>query len=358
MKIIHTADLHIDSKIDGIPLEKSKIRREEIIRSFERLVEFAKQNDVKVIIIAGDMFDTPKISFKTRERVFECIRNSAGIDFIYVSGNHDQTGDIFSMIDLPNNFIQFGERPECVKYGNIAISGVSLNTVNKNTIYDNLSLNKNDVNIVIMHGQVAGYKSNEDAEVISIPRLKEKHIDYLALGHIHSYSMGEIDARGKYVYSGCLDGRGFDELGSKGFVLLNCEQGMVQTEFIEFSSRVFVEKVFDVSEYDTFYQLSQDVINKLQAEIDGKNLIKVILKGEHSVDFLIDTFSLSSRLNETFFFAKVYDKTELKISLEDYQFDKSIKGEFVRTVWESDMSQEKKNKVIKCGLSALKGEEL
>ena len=358
MKIIHTADLHIDSKIEGIPLEKSKIRREEIIRTFERLVDFASKNDVKVIIIAGDMFDTQKISLKTRERVFECIRNNANIDFLHAPGNHDQTNDLSSIIKLPTNFIQFDDRLKSIKYDDVMISGVLLNSVNRNTVDDSLLLNKNDVNIVIMHGQVAGYKSSLDAEVISIPRLKDKNIDYLALGHIHTYSAGDIDGRGKYVYSGCLDGRGFDELGSKGFVLLSCEQGKVQSEFVEFSSRLFIEKAFDVGEYDSFYQLSHDIVNKLQTEIDSKNLVKVILKGQHKVDFLIDPFSLSSRLNEIFFFAKVYDKTELKISLEDYRYDKSIKGEFVRTVWESDMPLDKKNKVIKCGLSALKGEEI
>ena len=104
-----------------------------------------------------------------------------------------------------------------------------------------------------------------------------------------------------------------------------------------FSSRTLVEKTFDVGEYETFYQLSQAITAKLQSEIDKGSLVKVVLKGQHNIDFLIDTFSLASRLNEMFFFAKVYDKTELKISLEDYQYDKSIKGEFVRSVWESDM---------------------
>ncbi|MBE7080943.1 MAG: DNA repair exonuclease [Clostridiales bacterium] len=357
MKIIHTADLHLDSKIDGIPTEKSKIRRDEIIRTFERLVDFAKENDVKAIIIAGDMFDTQKVSLKTRERVFGCIRNNKDIDFLYAPGNHDQTSVISTILDLPTNFIEFNDNLKSIRYGDIVVSGILLNSTNKNIVYDVLSLNEKDTNIVIMHGQVAGYKSKEDAEVISIPRLKGKFIDYLALGHIHSYSAEPIDERGYYVYSGCLDGRGFDELGSKGFVLLDCEQGKVKSQFIEFSSRTLFEKTFDASEYDSFYQLSQDIIAKLQAEIDARSLVKVILKGQHSIDFLIDTFSLASRLNEIFFFAKVYDKTELKISLEDYRYDKSIKGEFVRSVWESDMTIEQKNKVIKCGLSALKGEE-
>ncbi len=357
MKFIHTADLHLDSKIDGIPSEKSKTRREEIVRTFEKLVDFASENGVRAVIIAGDMFDTQKISLKTRERVFGCIRKNSNIDFLYAPGNHDQTSVLSNIADLPNNFIEFNDRLKSVRYSDIVISGIILNSTNKNTVYDNLSLNEKDTNIVVMHGQIAGYKSKEDAEVISIPRLKGKYIDYLALGHIHSYSKEQIDERGYYVYSGCLDGRGFDELGSKGFVLLNCEQGKIESEFIEFSSRILVEQTFDVGEYETFYQLSQDIISKLKAHIDASSLVKVVLKGQHNIDFLIDTFSLASRLNEMFFFAKVYDKTELKISVEDYQYDKSIKGEFVRSVWESDMSIEQKNKVIKCGLSALKGEE-
>ena len=57
MKFIHCADLHIDSKIKTLPSDKSKIRREEIIRTFERLTDYAAENGVTAVIIAGDMFD-------------------------------------------------------------------------------------------------------------------------------------------------------------------------------------------------------------------------------------------------------------------------------------------------------------
>ena len=93
-------------------------------------------------------------------------------------------------------------------------------------------------------------------------------------------------------------------------------------------------------------------------KIDTTSLVKVILKGQHKTDYFVDKFSLSTRLNEIFFFAKVYDKTELEINLSDYEFDKSVRGEFVRTVWESELGEEEKNKIIMCGLSALKGEEI
>lgn len=357
MKFIHTSDLHLDSKIEGLSTEKSKIRREELLRTFERLVEYAKANNVRAIIIAGDMFDTAKITAKTKDRIIECVKTFSDVDFLYLPGNHDQVNFITND-NLPKNFITFTDKWKSVRYEDCVLTGVQLNSINKKIVYDNLKLNEDDINIVVMHGQIAGYKSKDDAELISLPLLKEKNIDYLALGHIHSFSKGEIDTRGTYAYSGCLDGRGFDELGEKGFVLLDCKNSRVESEFIPFSSRNLYEFEFNVENTNSFFELTNKIVSKLQVEIDRKSLVKVILKGQHKLDFYIDKFSIEKRLNEEFFFAKVYDKTELEISSKDFEFDKSIKGEFVRTVWESDLSQDEKNKIILCGLSVLKGEDL
>ena len=57
---------------------------------------------------------------------------------------------------------------------------------------------------------------------------KDLNIDYLALGHIHSYKCHKLDKRGVYCYSGCLEGRGFDECGDKGFVLLETEEDRLE----------------------------------------------------------------------------------------------------------------------------------
>ena len=61
---------------------------------------------------------------------------------------------------------------------------------------------------------------------------------------------------------------------------------------------------------------------------------------------------------EEYFFGKVYDRTELKIKIEDFLTDKTVRGEFVRTVWESSLSDKEKHDVIMCGINALKGEDL
>ena len=56
MKIIHTADIHLDSKMESnLPAAASKKRRSELLLSFIEMVDYAIKNEVTAIIIAGDL---------------------------------------------------------------------------------------------------------------------------------------------------------------------------------------------------------------------------------------------------------------------------------------------------------------
>lgn len=357
MKFIHCADLHLDSKIETLPTDKSKIRRDEIVHSFERLADFAKEEGVTAVIISGDMFDTSRVTLKTRGRVLQAIKRCVGVDFLYLSGNHDDDNFITETEDLPENLKVFGDDWTSFSYGEVLISGVKFTSANSLTVYDTLNLPVYKYNVVALHGQVAGYKNTEEAEIISIPKLKEKNIDYLALGHIHGFISGKIDDRGSFAYSGCLDGRGFDETGSKGFVLFEVNDKKADFKFVEFSSRNLFEESYTVDTSKAWYENADAIISDLTAKYQANSLVKLVLVGERKPDYDIDKDGLTNRLNEKFFYAKVYDKTSLKVDLEDYAQDKSVRGEFVRTVWESKLSNEEKSKIIACGLAALKGDE-
>ncbi len=356
MKFIHTADLHLDSKIESLPSEKSKIRREEILRSFERLADYATENGVRAVIIAGDMFDSPRVSIKTRNRVLHAIASNSKVDFLYLSGNHDSDNFIDLLEDCPQNLKIFGEEWTAFRYGNVVISGIKLVGANFKIVCDTLNLSPNDVNIVTLHAQAYFYEKT--AENVSIPALKDKSVDYLALGHVHARSDGEIDNRGRYAYSGALDGRGFDELGDKGFILIDTEENKLTTNFVKFSSRVFYDYEFSVEGKTNWYQARQELIKELTEKFSPDSIVKVVLTGDRNLDLDIDKDNLALRLNELFFYAKAYDKTQIKIDVNDYALDKSVRGEFIRTVWESDLSDEMKGKIITCGFNALKGEEI
>ncbi len=358
MKIIHCADVHLDSKINGLPTDKSKLVREENIRAFEKTCAFACENDVNAVIIAGDMFDGKKVYDKTKKRVLNAISRASEVTFFYLSGNHDEDSFIDNETVYPDNLKIFTDEWTSYSIENVVISGIKLTNANSFSFYDTLNLDGDKINVVTLHGQVAGYKSNVNADIISIPRLKDKNIDYLALGHIHYSDVKQLDDRGLYAYSGCLSGRGFDELGEKGFNLIEVNDKKLSVSFIKISVYDFYDFEFDVTDRTSWYDTVNEILDVLSKKYASTSLIKVILKGEHNLELDIDKDMLKKQLDEKFFFSKVYDKTTLKVSEEDYALDKSICGEFVRAVWESKLSPEKKAQIIRLGLNAIKGEEL
>ena len=123
----------------------------------------------------------------------------------------------------------------------------------------------------------------------------DKNIDYLALGHIHYYSENKLDDRGVYAYSGCLDGRGFDETGEKGFVLLEPQENTLLRAFVPFSSRKFYETRFSVNGKDDWYAFREETINALKKEYSPDSIIKVVFTGSHKTDFEIDADGLAAQ---------------------------------------------------------------
>ena len=362
MKIIHCADMHLDSKMTAnLTREQARERKGEILRTFTKMVEYAKNNQVTAIIIAGDMFDTRNISVTVRNMVTDVIWKNPEIDFLYLKGNHDTDNFLTKMEERPENLCLFEDNWITYTYDKIAVTGIELNEDNSLTAYNSLVLDSEKFNIVTMHGQIAGYKSKDNAEVISLDDLKNKNIDYLALGHIHSFQMEQLDNRGVYCYPGCLEGRGFDECGPKGFVVLDIDPRTrtATTEFVSLAARTLYTLPVDVTGVHT----TQDVAERMEqviaaTGIASSSLVKFVLQGEVDVESEINTEFLTEQFAEYFYFIKIYDETKLLINYEDYANDISLKGEFIRLVCASTLTEEEKSLVIRTGIQALQGEEI
>lgn len=362
MKIIHCADLHLDSKMTAnLSKEQAKERKMEILRTFGRMVEYAKKNAVSAIIIAGDMFDTRNVSVTARNYVRDVIVNHPEIDFLYLKGNHDNDNFLSKLDEIPENLCLFSDKWMTYTYGKVAITGLELNKENSLTAYNTLVLNHDAYNIVTLHGQLAEYKSKDKAEVISLDELRNKNIDYVALGHVHSFAIHKLDARGVYCYPGCLDGRGFDECGPKGFVLLDIdtENDTATSTFVPFSSRVLHTVLVDVTGISTTQEaaIRMDAVVR-ENQYPSSCLVKFVLKGEVGVECELETDFLEEQFADYFYFCKVYDETKIQVNYQDYEKDASLKGEFVRLVSDSDLSEEEKAMVIRTGILALQGEEI
>lgn len=361
MKIIHCSDLHLDSKMQSnLDSKRAKERRAEMLITYQNMVKYAVENDVKIILIAGDLFDKKNITLKAKNVVMDSIISNPEIDFIYLKGNHDESSFLGELENIPQNLKLFSQNEwTTYRYGNITISGIEFGTLSNYEIYSTLMLNKNDINIVTLHGQESKYDQKDKTEIINLGGLKNKNIDYLALGHIHKFKTEKLDNRGIYCYSGCLEGRGFDECGEKGFVYLDINEisQKIDTKFVPIAGRHLYEINVDVTGTSTTID-TEGRIDKALETIEKDALIKIVLKGKVGIETERDILFLEKKYNQIYYFAKIYDETVLDIDYMSYENDASLKGEFIRLVLEQNITEEEKRKIITTGIKALSGEEV
>ncbi len=356
MKFIHCADLHLDSKLESnIGKEKAKERRNEILFTFERIVKFAREENVTAILIAGDLFDTGNIASKARKMVWDIIENNPGIDFLCLRGNHDAHTNFLDGKELPDNFKMFGNDWVEYQYDNVSVYGRE--TVGDDANYASLITEPGRVNIVMMHGQEVRSNLKDNADLITLPALQNRNIDYLALGHIHTYKRARLDNRGIYCYSGCPEGRGFDECGPKGIVLLSVDGDTVTDSFIPMAYRMLHEVEVDITGKESATDILRAVDEKVSL-IPETDMVKIILTGYYTVNTEKDFVYFEQATEGRFYFMKWKDHSRLSIDYREYENMISLKGEFVRMILSAKEEPEEKEQMIMLGLRALSGEEL
>lgn len=352
LKLIHCADVHFGSKMESkLPKAKAEERRGEVRETFHRMVEYAKAQGVRAILLSGDVFDSDRPLKRDKEFFYDVVKGNPEIDFLYLRGNHD--GKESYTEEGLDNLKTFTAEWSGYEYGNVYVCGLELARENATSLYTTLKLDRSKINVVMLHGQVS---PTAGADKINVTKLAEKNIDYLALGHIHSYSENKLDDRGRYAFSGCLEGRGFDECGEKGFVLLEIDE-VVRSSFIPFAQRKIDEYEVDVSGTQNGYGAYQAI--KEQIKFKTTDLYRIHLVGDIEYDAETLAEDVERLLSNDCYFVSVKNRTLKKIDPSEYAGDMSLRGEFVRSVMaNADWSDERKRQVITLGLKALAGQEV
>lgn len=349
MKIIHSADIHLGSKITSkFPKEISEMIKSELRSSFLFMLDYAKENGIFAIILSGDVFDSDNPYKKDTDFFYRAVEANPDIEFFYLRGNHDCNGDTREI----KNLKLFSEHWKSYQLGEVVITGVEIVRGNAEAIYSTIRLDEDKKNIVMLHGELG---SETGVDKICQTKLRGKNIDYLALGHIHSYSSGMLDERADYAYPGCLVGRGFDECGEKGFIVLEVGERITHRFVSTGSFRIKTEEP-DISGVSGIYDICKLADN---LPLSRRDIYRINLVGE--VDLEVDTClsDVSSHLNKKCLYAEVKDLTKKKLNYSLYENDLSIKGEFVRLVRDSEeLSEDEKNRILAYGLRALVGREV
>lgn len=353
MKLIHTADLHLGSPLTSrLPESKRRQRRRELLSNLSRLTERARELGVSAIIISGDLFDSQTVSEGARSAFLGAVSASPDIEFFCLGGNHDG-----ALADgICQGLVNFHTFPKndwaSYRLGDgVVISGRS---ECGEEMFSSLRLNKEDKNIVLLHGELRERSAHPDT--VGLREAKDKNIDYLALGHYHSYSEAAIDSHGVAVYSGTPEGRGFDEAGECGFVLIDTEgEGMTHT-FIPFAKRVthIVRLPLDgLISYPEIENSAREALSK----IPSADIVRLTLSGRYTLGLWKDTEALLRAFANDFYYFEVKDTSRPAVKAEDFIYDKSLKGEFIRLVLaDTTLSEDERERIISTGISALTGE--
>ena len=338
MKIIHTGDIHIGSAFRGLTREKSAQRKAEILQCFCKLCAYAKQTGVEGVLIAGDLFDTVSLYDGIKREVFSAIASANPVHFFYSAGNHDYDAQMFS--SAPENFHVLTDFERYPLSERVVISGCTPSRLANARFH----FAQKEYNIFLLHGDLG--------TEIPLASVQNQGIDYLALGHIHKPTTikERLDGRGFYRYCGCLEGRGFDEIGARGFFLLEIVDGRLKDEkFLSFSKRVVHSIDVDISSCKGYMDVERAVESAID-QIPASDLVKVVLCGSYEPTLRKELSLLNARLLECFFFAKVEDKSKLVIRESDFEKDVTERGEFVREVGRYEMSADLRAEILEVGL--------
>ncbi len=334
-----------------LPEEKARIRKRELLLTFSRIAELAEREGANAVLLAGDLFDTPTPAESAVRYVLDTVSAHPKIDFLMLYGNHagdfrfEKTG-----ARLPKNLRFFGEDGFTVyRYGHLAVYGT------ENNAAELPPLDPADLNIVMLHGQVS--ENGRRAGEIALSRFRGRHIDYLALGHLHALAADRLDERGIWCYAGTPEGRGFDEAGEKQIVLLTDGKERLLRTRLSVATRTVRIADADISACLSQRSIEEAVLCAA-AEAKESDLLRIRLVGRRSVRLIPDLLQLHRLLSGRYFYAEVRDESELAISPEEYEHDPSLRGEFVRTVLAKGLPKEQQALILSAGLAALSGEEV
>ena len=406
VKLIHTADLHLDSAFRSrFTKEEAENRRQKQLMAWKELLSFAVEKKVQGILIAGDLFDSPVVSHGTMDFFLSTIAEHPEISFFYLRGNHDTENTFRYQENLPKNLFLFSEKGKKyrlndrlllagMEYGTKDISfgenegatqgagqaaeqGVGQENVRGAEALSKseseseeeskfLKLKEEDCNILLLHGAL--YQGTPKGEAVQgeegifLKNLEKLPLSYIALGHIHKGGEGKLNNGTLWAYPGCLQGRGFDEEGERGFLYLKVEEEKkeIRKEFIPIKQGEFrILEIELLEDEGTLACLKKIEVEMEKAGIVKEDSLRIILKGKKGLEQERNLRYLQLQLQDSVFFLEIRDECELSWNREEAMKEKSLKGEFLRVLAAADnLSKEEQEEIIALGMGLLQGGEL
>ncbi len=321
MKILHASDFHLDSPFHALDAEQAMARRRELRRLPRRLAETARRERADLVLLPGDLFDGERVRPETVSALTEALAELSA-PVVIAPGNHDPAGGRSPYLTArwPENVHIF----KGAELSSFAFPGLGC------TVYGSAftAPRREDeplagfsapasagTALLCLHGEVGqgGYYGP-----IPPSALAASGAVYAALGHVHACSGLRREGDTCWAYCGCPEGRGFDECGEKGALLVELEEGaQPSARFLPLCRRQYRIVETGCAGFDAAL-----------AALPPEDLVRVILTG--TSERRPDLAALEERARARFFYAEVRDATTLPADLWARAEEETLTGLFLR----------------------------
>lgn len=360
MRILHAADLHLDSAFAGLAEEKAALLRQESRDILRRMVDWANDHAVDVMLLSGDLFDSDRMYSQTARTLAQALARFRGRIFVS-PGNHDfyAPGSGYDAVDWPENVHMFtSRRPQTVllRSLNASVTGAAFTAAEEWEPFDGASFSGGDapIRLGVLHGEVTRGESKYRA--IPPAEIEKTNLTYLALGHVHRCAGVQRAGNTAYAYPGCLPGRGFDETGDKGFLYGEITPEKVELEFIPFAPRRYQSVTADITDRDP-----ADAVRQALDPDCGQDVCRVLLTGSRRENFSLS--ALTSELSGLCAALELTDETYPEEDIWARCGEDSLRGLFLQNLrarYDGADEEEKRQllQAARFGLAALDNRDL
>ena len=314
LKILHTADLHLDSPFAGFSEAQRQLLRQQQKLLPGKIADLCRRENCDLLLLAGDIFDgqpTRDTIGILKEALSRC-----GVPVFVSPGNHD-----FCSPESPwmtetwsENVHIFTGALESVVLEDLScrVWGAGFRGMDCPPLLDGFHAEGTEqYKIAVLHGDPTQRESPYNP--ITAGQVKASDLTYLALGHIHK--AGAFRAGNTLcVWPGCPMGRGWDETGDKGVCIVTLGEE-VNVQAVSLDTLRF---------YDLEADAGADAVSALESLLPpqgSKDFYRVSLTGSADVDMKSIYSEFPDFPNLT-----VLDKTEPPIDLWENTDSDTLEG--------------------------------
>lgn len=248
MKILHSADWHLDSPLVGKSAEFADMLRKELLQIPDRVAAVCTAEGCDLMLLAGDLFDG-SYTQESYRAVYNAL-TEVRVPVFITPGNHDfcQPDSPYFREVWPENvhiFTQSAWESVLLPQLDCRIWGAGYIAMDCQGLLKDFSPDHDARwQVGVLHADPL--TSGSPYCPMTTHQVKTSGLDYLALGHIHkggSFRAGETLC----AWPGCPMGRGYDESGEKGVLVVTLAEG-ASAKFVSLDTPRFYDESLDVGD--------------------------------------------------------------------------------------------------------------